>query len=685
VKFSDIIITNFRSYYGENKFEFAEKEKQPVTMVVGNNGGGKSSLMRAIQWCLYGEDIKDIKHNESRDPVCEVAINFSHEGQQYRAHRRLTNGQDSSLRLLKIAEDKREMESIGEPQLTINGFLPIELKSWFFYEAEGSGSKSVTSLDLLAGNKNSKEALRKIQGFTKIDQLIEDLDKIHKDKERQRIKQGENKEAKIFQEKIDSLEIKLEPILKMKAGADDDIERYDEKFEKLQEDYRNTPQTAPLQEEIDRLNPHIITAKKRLGEKEKKQKSFLAEHLPIFLIKQLITKNKTPKQHKEGVQLIRSPDNTDLYDEITDNGKCICGTPVKPDSKEDKSIKKFLLDKSKDKEINIFNSRARGVEAVMSSIDLQAEKFENERIDIKEEIESIETSIKNNNGRVDELNKEIAKIGNTEAKIKKITETIHKLEPQIKAASVTSAKASNQISEIREEIASLEKERDMADDKKAMTDTLSDFINRVSKIKAYAEKKQKQDEEIALRTLMIDLNQAIKKTSFANIECRINRDTYGVTIFDKTTQKEKPALNDGDKELIKTCLVACVVGQASKKSQAKYKYLAKATSAPIIIDAPFTKMDVDYISGCVSVLLEKTEQLILLSLPADYLKYEDKVFSKLGKKYAVVRADRGSRDTEEISEYKLFKEKIDLVTFDNVDDNDAEAVTQSKIVEVKGK
>ena len=684
MKFSNIIITNFRSYYGENKFEFAEDESQPVTMVVGNNGGGKSSLMRAIQWCLYGEDIKDIKHNESKVPTCEVAINFSHENNLYRAHRRITSGQDSFLRLLKIdKKDGRESGEIGEPQLTINGFLPIELKSWFFYEAEGSGAASANNHNLLDGNRYSKDALRKIQGFTKIDQLIEDLDKIHKDKDRARVKQGESLEAKQFQEQIDKLEIKLEPILATKISADDDITRYSEKIEELQEKYRNTPSTKELQEEIDRLNPQINAANTRLLLKQKKQKSFLADHLVIFLIKQLITKNQTPKQHKEGVQLIRSPDNTDLYSEIKANGECICGTTIIPGSSEDDKVRKFLLDKSKDKDKNTFNLRARGVETVMSTIDLQAQKFEKERIEIKDDIDDIESDIKTNSARVAQLLKDIEKIGNTESKIKKIRDNINDLTSLQTAANATSAKASNKVTEIRESIADLTRQRDMADNNRTMTDSLTSFIKKIGSIKEYVEKKQKQDEVVALTTLMIDLNEAVKKTSFANIQCKIDSDTYAVRVFDTTTGEEKPALNDGDKELIKTCLVACVVGQASKKSQAKNKYLAQATSAPIIIDAPFTKMDVDYISGCVSVLLEKTEQLILLSLPADYKKYEDEVFSKLGKKYAVVRADRGPRNTEDITKYKLFKKDVDLVTFDNVDEHDAESVTQSRIVEVK--
>ena len=42
----EISIRNFRSYYGENKFEFSEG----LTLVIGDNGDGKTTFFEALQW-----------------------------------------------------------------------------------------------------------------------------------------------------------------------------------------------------------------------------------------------------------------------------------------------------------------------------------------------------------------------------------------------------------------------------------------------------------------------------------------------------------------------------------------------------------------------------------------------------------------------------------------------------------
>ena len=42
----EITIKNFRSYYGENKFVFSDG----LTLIVGDNGDGKTTFFDALQW-----------------------------------------------------------------------------------------------------------------------------------------------------------------------------------------------------------------------------------------------------------------------------------------------------------------------------------------------------------------------------------------------------------------------------------------------------------------------------------------------------------------------------------------------------------------------------------------------------------------------------------------------------------
>lgn len=58
----EITIKNFRTYYGErNPILFSTDIKKPVTVFHGINARGKTTLLNAIHWCIYGKEKSDLK------------------------------------------------------------------------------------------------------------------------------------------------------------------------------------------------------------------------------------------------------------------------------------------------------------------------------------------------------------------------------------------------------------------------------------------------------------------------------------------------------------------------------------------------------------------------------------------------------------------------------------------------
>lgn len=50
-----IIIRNFRSYYGDNTFEF----KDGLTLIIGDNGDGKTTFFEALEWLFNTSQTED--------------------------------------------------------------------------------------------------------------------------------------------------------------------------------------------------------------------------------------------------------------------------------------------------------------------------------------------------------------------------------------------------------------------------------------------------------------------------------------------------------------------------------------------------------------------------------------------------------------------------------------------------
>jgi DNA sulfur modification protein DndD len=55
-----IRLNNFRPYKGEVVLDFAVNKEQNVSVISGNNGYGKTSLLTSLLWCLYGKLIIDV-------------------------------------------------------------------------------------------------------------------------------------------------------------------------------------------------------------------------------------------------------------------------------------------------------------------------------------------------------------------------------------------------------------------------------------------------------------------------------------------------------------------------------------------------------------------------------------------------------------------------------------------------
>ena len=68
-----LILNDFRQYIGHQTIEFSTDPERNVTVLIGINTAGKTTLIRAFEWILYNK-------NEFKDKVLlnsEVAENMS--------------------------------------------------------------------------------------------------------------------------------------------------------------------------------------------------------------------------------------------------------------------------------------------------------------------------------------------------------------------------------------------------------------------------------------------------------------------------------------------------------------------------------------------------------------------------------------------------------------------------------
>ena len=71
-----VVIKNYRQYR-DVSIDFARDPDKNFTIIKGNNGTGKTTMLNALSWCLYGEEIHDYGDDSSMEICNNKSLNLA--------------------------------------------------------------------------------------------------------------------------------------------------------------------------------------------------------------------------------------------------------------------------------------------------------------------------------------------------------------------------------------------------------------------------------------------------------------------------------------------------------------------------------------------------------------------------------------------------------------------------------
>lgn len=173
----EIRIRNFRSYYGDNnKFEFTDG----LSIIVGDNGDGKTTLFEAIQWLLNTtadkasiESISEMRKSQMEvgdEDSVSVAMVFDHYGEKSVEKTFTFTKTESGISLGKV--QYIGYESDGIQRVNVNGKTLIE-RSYDTFIQRYSMFKGESELNVFDNTTSLKELVDKFSDIRKFDDLVD--------------------------------------------------------------------------------------------------------------------------------------------------------------------------------------------------------------------------------------------------------------------------------------------------------------------------------------------------------------------------------------------------------------------------------------------------------------------------------------------------------------------------------
>ncbi len=274
-------ITDFLSYRG---FHALDLSGIHVASIVGTNGSGKSALLDAISWVLFGKsrehNITGRKTNKQRDAVindyadsCEVSLEFMVEGNRFLVNRAIDRGKSGwrvqFKRLTQSGEenikDKGNIDSLIEKELGIT--FDVFFSSSFITQGDSSRFMEASVSGRL-------EVLSEILDLSIYEKCLDETKKSYRETENQ---------IKFLTHKISDLKAESEKIPEIQKNLQEATNKSEELNKKRDESAEKIKQVNQQITEID-FKIKILNDKKSELEKAKRNLDDLMKQLEILEI-----------------------------------------------------------------------------------------------------------------------------------------------------------------------------------------------------------------------------------------------------------------------------------------------------------------------------------------------------------------------------------------------------------------
>ncbi len=664
LKIEKIHLHNFRQFSDDTIVDFSTDENKNITVIHAMNGSGKTTFLQSFYWNLYGElnlpnptrlinesIFAQMALEESKDVFVEIVA--THEGARYEIRRSLMVTKDingnmkNSKILLQInyidaKGNSQSLDNETKAQDKINGIIPQKLARYFFFDGERIESLGENTAK---ARKDIANGIKNILNINVFDELKNILEKKVITLYQNEIKAGnKNKYNELIDKKTEIIK-EIDEYTKQKIYLEDLNEELSQRLEKLNELILQNESAMEHQKKLNDNKDKIKKTENEIRQIVHSSKGSKKDSLPKVYTK--VTIYKLLNYLKDSIELnldIASVNenaitgiNAEAVDQVLHNKVCICGRAIGHEEKTKlENLRQYLP--PHDQRMLVYGYKEKYSERIdnLKEIEETKDALLNTYFELKGKASILEEENKVLNKKLDSVNS--IRDFNIERKEK---------EQQKEGNLKEIGKIDYNLDDINKKLVNIEKEIAkcaLLDDYNEKTLKRINFIKNIVNVLNLNINKKKQNIHSRLTE---EVNNIFSSVSHKNTKEVIIDDDYSYKIRDKITKHE--ALSEGEAIITSLSFIASIIKIAKDLEEQKKSEVGEGVEYPLVLDAPFAKLDSMHIKGIAPVLPKFADQLILLTVDQQFKGVtEGNIIDSIGIEY----------DMKNIMDKKVIIERI---------------------------
>jgi len=622
MRLTSIKLYNFRSFYGKTpEISLAWGNQRNTTIIHGNNGAGKTSLLNAFTWVLYEKfsaafasveqlvnkrAIAEAKLGEAVE--CWVEVGWEHDSKRYRARRMCRvykNETDfdagrSDLYMYVAGDDGCWYLPPQHPDEIINQILPSSLHQYFFFD--GERIEQIVRSDKKA---EIAEATKMLLGVEVLNRAIKHLGEAKKtlENELKAIGNSETKQLLKQQEKIIRESDRL-------ANRQSEIERELEYQQTLKKETSNRLRELSAAKELQERWQELERLKKVNQDSLKQSKEMLKRLISTRGYTVLLS--ETTAQFRAIMNDMRQRGeltvgiSREFVNELITQQRCICGAELHEGSFACESVRNWL-DRAGSSAVE---ETAIRMSAQVDEIDKQAPAFWEEVDTEQVRINQLRQTISQIETELDNIQERLRKDPSEE--IRNLQKRLDEIEAKIRDLTLEQGANQQQIANFRTEIQGLGKQiakQKLNEDKQALAQrritATQDAIERLTEVRF------RQEKQFRLQ-LEKRVQEIFRNISFTPYLPKIS-DKYELALVENTAGLEMPvAASTGENQILSLSFIGSIIDRVREWSEKKMLMVPDSSTFPIVMDSPFGSLDEIYRRQIAKTIPKLASQLVVL-------------------------------------------------------------------------